>query len=93
MWVLSDSIGHVGRWHCHDCGASFKVTSGTVFHGTEIVLQKWFLAICLIRNAKKSLSSHQLARDLDLNQKTAWYIMTRIRSKMEKRVVHYYTAL
>ena len=36
-------------------------------------------------NAKKSLSSHQLSRDLDLNQKTAWYIMTRIRSEMAKK--------
>ena len=35
-------------------------------------LQKWFLAVGLVVNAKKSLSSYQLARDLDLNQKTAW---------------------
>ena len=42
------------------------------------------MAIALIMNAKKSLSSHQLARDLDLNQKTAWYILTRIRAEMAK---------
>ena len=51
--------------------ASFKVTCGTVFHGTKIPLQKWFIAIALIMNAKKSLSSHQLSRDLDMNQKSA----------------------
>ena len=77
--------GRTGRYNCHDCHASFKVTCGTVFHGTKIPLQKWFLAIALIVNAKKSLSSHQLSRDLDLNQKTAWYIMTRIRSEMAKK--------
>ena len=77
--------GRIGRWNCHDCHASFKVTCGWVFHGTKIPLQKWFLAIALIVNAKKSLSSHQLSRDLDLNQKTAWYIMTRIRSEMAKK--------
>lgn len=77
--------GRVGRWLCHECDASFKVTAGTVFHGTKIPLQKWFLAICLIGNAKKSLSSHQLARDLELNQKTAWYLMTRVRSEMAKK--------
>ena len=77
--------GRIGRYNCHDCNATFKVTSGTVFHGTKIALQKWFLAICLIGNAKKSLSSHQLARDLDLNQKTAWFIMTRIRAEMAKK--------
>jgi transposase-like protein len=60
----------VGRWNCHDCHASFRVTQGTLFQGMKISLQKWFLAITLMHNAKKSLSSHQLARDLNLNQKT-----------------------
>ena len=46
--------GRIGRWNCHDCQATFKVTHGTVFHGTKIALQKWFLAISLIANAKKS---------------------------------------
>ncbi|RKU14650.1 hypothetical protein C6501_07850 [Candidatus Poribacteria bacterium] len=80
-----DGVGRVGRWNCHDCKASFKVTHGTVFHGTKIQLQKWFLAIALIVNAKKSLSSHQLSRDLDMNQKSAWYLMTRIRAEMAKK--------
>ena len=80
-----DDVGRTGRYNCHDCQASFKVTCKTVFHGTKIPLQKWFLAILLIANAKKSLSSHQLSRDLDLNQKTAWYIMTRIRAEMAKK--------
>lgn len=80
-----DGVGRVGRWHCADCKASFKVTHGTVFHGTKIPLQKWFLAISLILNAKKGLSSYQLQRDLDLNQKTAWYILTRIRAEMSKK--------
>ena len=75
----------MGRWHCSDCKASFKVTHGTVFHGTKIALQKWFMAIALIVNAKKGVSSYQLQRDLDLNQKTAWYILTRIRSKMANK--------
>ena len=81
-----DGVGRVGRWNCHACNTSFKVTCGTVFHGTKIALQKWFLAISLILNAKKGLSSHQLARDLDLNQKTAWYILTRIRAEMVDKV-------
>ena len=79
-------VGRVGRWNCHDCKASFKVTHGTVFHGTKIELQKWFLAISLILNAKKGLSSYQLQRDLDLNQKTAWFILTRIRAEMAEKV-------
>ena len=66
-------MGHIGSYNCDDFHASFKVTRGTVFHGTKIPLQKRFLAIVLIGNAKKSLSSHQLSHNLDLNQKTAWY--------------------
>ena len=78
-------VGRTGRYNCYTCRATFKVTQGTVFHGTKIPLQKWFVAIALIVNAKKSLSSHQLARDLDLNQKKAWYILTRIRAEMANK--------
>ena len=80
-----DKVGRTGRWNCYECKASFKVTCGTVFHGTKIPLQKWFLAIALVINAKKSLSSHQLSRDLSLNQKTAWRMETCIRSEMAKK--------
>ena len=72
----------IGRWNCHECQASFNVLSGTIFEKTKIPLQKWFLAICLMVNAKKSLSSPQLARDLDMNQKSAWYMQQRIRAAM-----------
>jgi transposase-like protein len=72
----------VGRWNCHDCHNSYNVLSGTIFQKTRVPLQKWFLAISLMLNAKKSLSSHQLARDLELNQKTAWYLMMRVRKAM-----------
>lgn len=77
--------GRIGRWNCYDCHPTFKVTCSTVFQGTKIALQKWFLAVSLIGNAKKSLSSYQLSRDLDLNQKTAWFMMTRIRADIETK--------
>lgn len=77
-------IGRIGLYNCYDCNSTFKATHGTIFHGTKIPLQKWFVAIALVLNAKKSLSSYQLSRDLDLNQKTAWYMLTRIRAEMSK---------
>ena len=52
------------------------------FQKTKIPLQKWFLAISLVLNAKKGLSSYQLARDLELNQKSAWYLVMRVRRAM-----------
>ena len=76
--------GRIGRWNCHSCRSTFKVTSGTISQGTKIPLQKWFIAISLMTNAKKSLSSCQLARDLGLNQKAVWRMMMCIRTEMGK---------
>ena len=72
----------IGRWNCHDCRASFNVLSGTIFEKTKLPLQKWFMAIGLMVNAKKSVSSYQLSRDLELNQKSAWFMQQRIRAAM-----------
>jgi len=77
--------GRIGRWNCPECKATFKVTCKTLFHGAKIPLQKWFLAISLIASAKKGISSYQLARDLDLNQKTLWRMETCIRAEMAKK--------
>jgi hypothetical protein len=54
----------------------------TIFHHTHLPLQKWFLAISLILNAKKGMSSRQLSRDLEVNPKTGWYLAMRIRNAM-----------
>lgn len=67
------------RHQCKDCGKSFSVRVGTMFHATRLPLQKWFLAISLILNAKKGISSRQLARDLKVNKDTAWSMGMRIR--------------
>lgn len=81
--VARKADGHrIGRWNCHDCTSSFNVLSGTIFQKTKIDLQKWFLAIAIIMNAKKSLSSYQLGRDLEMNQKSAWRMMQCIRAQM-----------
>ena len=58
--------------------------SGTILSKTKVPLQKWFLAISMMANAKKSMSSHQLARDLNITQPTALYMQHRIRAQMSK---------
>lgn len=70
------------RHHCNGCRKSFSVTVGTIFFDTRLPMQKWFLAISLILNAKKGISSRQLARDLELPVKTAWSLAHRIRKAM-----------
>ena len=70
-------------YNCYDCGPSFNVKTGTIFQGTKFPLQTWFVAISIISSAKKSVSSCQLARDLGINQKSAWSMAMKIRKAME----------
>lgn len=78
----SNLKSRVGRWNCHDCKSSFNVLSGTPLSGTHIPLPRWFAVMALMVNAKKSLSSHQLARDLGLTQPTALFMQERLRAVM-----------
>jgi len=70
------------RWQCSGCKRSFSPTVNTIFHGTRLPLQKWFVAISLVSDAKKSLSSRQLARHIDVPVKTAYSLMQRLRKAM-----------
>ena len=86
-YCSSDNTNHLAkenRHHCNGCRKSFSATVGTIFHDSRLPLQKWFLAIALMLNAKKGISSRQLARDLDLPVKTAWSINHRIRKSMKQ---------
>ena len=70
------------RHHCNSCNTTFSVTVDTIFHHTHLDLQKWFLAISLVLNAKKGMSARQLARDIQVNKSTAWSMGMRIRNAM-----------
>ena len=72
------------RHQCNSCNRSYSVLVGTIFEGTKLPLTKWFLAISIILNAKKGLSSRQLSRDLGINRNTAWYLQMRIRKAMQE---------
>ena len=84
-YCTSDRVTRVKsekRHHCNACNTTFSVTVNTIFHHTHLPLQKWFLALSLILNAKKGLSARQLARDLEVNKNTGWYLAMRIRRAM-----------
>ena len=68
------------QFKCAKCKRRFSCLVGTIFHNTKLSLQKWFMAMYLISSHKKGISSHQLARDLDVTQKTAWFILHKVRS-------------
>ena len=74
------------RHHCNNCNTSYSVTVGTIFHHTHLPLQKWFVAISLVLNAKKGLSARQLGRELNVNKDTAWRMAMKIRQAMSERV-------
>ena len=71
-----------GRYACGSCHNAFRVTIGTLFHKTHHPLQKWFLLIVLMLNAKKSVSGLQLARDIGVPQPTVWLMTSKIRKAM-----------
>ena len=64
---------------CGECKKQFSVRVGTIFEDSKIPLQKWFAAIYLISSHKKGISSLQLHRDLGITQKTAWFMLHRVR--------------
>ena len=84
----TNTATHLARHRCYNCKTSFSVTVGTIFHHTHLPLQKWFLAIALMLNAKKSLSALQLSRDLEVNKNTAWRIAMQIRKAMRESEHH-----
>lgn len=84
-YCKSDRITPVpkeNRHHCNACNTSYSVTVRTIFHKTKVDLQKWFLAVSIVLNAKKGISARQMARDIEVNKNTAWYMLMRIRRAM-----------
>lgn len=74
------------RYKCKDCRLPFTVTLGTIFEKSTIPLQKWFMTIYLFTTNKKGISSHQLMRDIGVTQKSAWFMLSRIRNSIRCRV-------
>lgn len=67
------------RFKCASCRQQFTSKVGTIFEDSKIQLRKWFVAVYLITSHKKGISSHQLAKDLKVTQKTGWFMLHRIR--------------
>ena len=67
------------RYKCSNTGKYFNVKTNTIFDNTKLPLQKWFLAIWLVTSHKKGISSIQLGKDIGVTQKSAWFMLSRIR--------------
>jgi transposase-like protein len=66
-------------WKCRECRKQFSVKTGTIFEESPLALDKWLMAIWLVVNCKNGVSSYEIARDLDITQKSAWFMLHRIR--------------
>jgi transposase-like protein len=74
-------------WKCKGCAKQFSIKVGTVMEDSAISLDKWLCAFWLIANAKNGISSYELHRSLGLTQKTAWFLLHRIRLAMQEGTV------
>ena len=81
----SESVSAISTRHQYDCNVCrcrFSVTSGTIFDNTKLPLWKWFAAVYLMLESKKSMSANQLSRTLTTTYKTAWFLCHRVREAM-----------
>jgi len=67
------------KFKCGACRARFSIKVGTIFADTKLPLRKWFMAIWMITNHPKGIASTTLAKDLKITQKSAWFVMHRLR--------------
>jgi transposase-like protein len=70
-------------WKCKGCGKQYSVKLGTIFEDSPLGLDKWLPAVWLTANTKNGISSHELGRALGVTQKSAWFMLHRIRLAMQ----------
>jgi transposase-like protein len=70
-------------WFCKGCKKQFTIKVGTIFEDSAIGMDKWMIAVWLIANCKNGISSYEVSRALGVTQKSAWFMMHRIRLAMQ----------
>jgi transposase-like protein len=71
------------RWKCKACSKQFSVKVGTIFEDSPIGLDKWLIALWLLVNCKNGVSSYEVGRDLGITQKSAWFVLHRLRLALQ----------
>ena len=70
-------------WFCKGCKRQFTVKVGTIFEDSPIGLDKWMTAVWMICNCKNGISSYELHRSIGVTQKSAWFMLHRVREAMK----------
>ena len=77
---VAECVGHIPMpYRCRDCRKHFSVRTGTVLTESKLPLHKWLMAIYMMTTARKGIPSTQMARELGITQKSAWFLAQRIR--------------
>ena len=97
VWSAGRCCGHCGSvatsevpnakpmpYWCRDCRSYFSVRTGTPLQHSRVSLRKWAIAICLCCTSIKGLSSMKLHRDIHVTQRTAWFMLHRLRKAWEQ---------
>jgi transposase-like protein len=71
------------RWKCKACKTQFSVKVGTIFEDSPIKLDKWLAALWMLLNCKNGISSYEVGRDLGITQKSAWFVLHRLRLALQ----------
>ena len=71
--------GKAGHYFCYHCKKTYTVRTGAIFDHSHIPLDKWIFAIYLVVTARKGISSLQLSKEIGVTQKTAWFLLHRVR--------------
>jgi len=71
------------KWKCMACHKQFSAKLGTIFEDSALGYDKWFPALWMIVNAKNGISSYEIARSLGVTQKTAWFMLQRLRLALQ----------
>lgn len=82
----SDNVGKIETrkmLKCRDCKKQFSYKVGTIFEDSPIGLDKWFVAVWCVTNAKNGISSYELSRAIGVTQKSSWHMLHRIRLAMQ----------
>jgi transposase-like protein len=72
-------------WFCKGCKKQFTVKVGTIFEDSALGMDKWMIAVWMMVNCKNGISSYEIARDLGITQKSAWFMMHRIRLALHRK--------
>jgi len=75
------------RWKCYSCLKQFSVKVGTIFEDSPIGLDKWLTALWLLVNCKNGVSSYEISRDISITQKSAWFVLQRLRHILKDTTV------